>query len=247
MLDLNFGELQVPVAVFVPNEFINSPRRIIEAIVSERLLDLGFGALQYRDDPAVGQRELEISLGISGRTLTRCMRFKPAILTLTLHEHKTRCVPELIAEIAVTLATIQVEIQGPREGCQRGERKSHGIGAKGWDAVRVVLAQRAFDFVPMVRSQQPSRTFCDQSFQIDSIDQIEWVDRVALGLGHFLAFGIANDGVDINVPERHLAREVFGHHDHPGDPEEDDVKACDQDRAGQIALEFWCVLRPSQG
>ena len=36
--------------------------------------------------------------------------------------------------------------------------------------------------------------------------------------------------------ERHFAREVGGHHDHPGDPEEDDVVACYQHAAGQVEV-----------
>jgi len=36
--------------------------------------------------------------------------------------------------------------------------------------------------------------------------------------------------VDVDVFERHATREVRGHHDHSGNPEEDDVVACDQYR-----------------
>ncbi len=36
--------------------------------------------------------------------------------------------------------------------------------------------------------------------------------------------------------ERHAAGEVRGHHDHPGDPEEDDVVAGDQHAAGQVEV-----------
>src|SRR5438093_5558603 len=37
---------------------------------------------------------------------------------------------------------------------------------------------------------------------------------VALRLRHLLALGVAHDGVDVDVAERHLAGEVPGHHHH---------------------------------
>ena len=43
---------------------------------------------------------------------------------------------------------------------------------------------------------------------------------------------VAHEGVDVDVAERHLVHDVQAHHHHPGDPEEDDVEAGDQDVVG---------------
>ncbi len=58
-LDLHLGELQVPVAVLVPDELIHRARDQVEAVGVEVLGHLGLGALQARHDPAVGEGEVE--------------------------------------------------------------------------------------------------------------------------------------------------------------------------------------------
>ncbi len=74
----------------------------------------------------------------------------------------------------------------------------------------------------------------EQRVERDAVDQVDRVQRVALGLRHLLAVVIAHDAVDVDVAKRHPAGEPGRHHDHPGDPEEDDVEAGDQDRRGQV-------------
>ena len=55
LLDLNLGEFQVPVAELIPDEFVDGAGQQVEAVVSEMLRHIGFGALQAADDPAVGE------------------------------------------------------------------------------------------------------------------------------------------------------------------------------------------------
>ena len=47
-------------------------------------------------------------------------------------------------------------------------------------------------------------------------------------LGHLLPLRIPHQAVDVDGFEGHLTGELQGHHDHPGDPEEDDVMPRDQ-------------------
>ena len=68
---------------------------------------------------------------------------------------------------------------------------------------------------------------------VDAVDQVERIEHVALRLRHLLAFLVADDGVDVDVAERHAAGEVGRRHDHARDPEEDDVEAGDQHRRRQ--------------
>ncbi len=57
-----------------------------------------------------------------------------------------------------------------------------------------------------------------------------------------MAFGIAYQAMDIDMLKRDFSREVRGHHHHAGDPEEDNVKTCDQHARRQILLQS-LVLR----
>ena len=79
------------------------------------------------------------------------------------------------------------------------------------------------------------------------VDDLQGVDHVALGLGHLGAALVAHQAVDVDVLERHLAGEVQAQHHHPGDPEEDDVEAGDQDRGRVEARQLGGPLGPAQG
>ena len=51
----------------------------------------------------------------------------------------------------------------------------------------------------------------------------------------------------VNLPEWHVAHELQAHHDHPRDPEEQDVEPGHQHRARIEALQLRRFLRPAQG
>ncbi len=53
--------------------------------------------------------------------------------------------------------------------------------------------------------------------------------------------------MDVDVLERHPAGEMHRHHDHPGDPEEDDVEARDQHGRGQEQVLLDRLGRPADG
>ena len=126
-LQLHLGELDVPVAVLVPHELVEGARGGVEAVLGEALRDLGLGALQPRDDPAVDEGELD------GR-----VRVEPGVLALAVHQHEARGVPELVAEAAVALAALQVEVERAPVGGERGEGEAQRVGAVGGDALGVV-------------------------------------------------------------------------------------------------------------
>jgi hypothetical protein len=56
-LHLHLGQFQVPVAVLIPDEFVDGACEQIEAVVGEVLGDFGLDALQAADDPAVGREK----------------------------------------------------------------------------------------------------------------------------------------------------------------------------------------------
>ena len=99
--------------------------------------------------------------------------------------------------------------------------------------VRELLARALRDRLALLLEHQSGRALRDQRLERRAVDQVERIEDVALRLRHLLAFLVADDRVDVDVAERDFAGEVGRHHDHPDDPEEDDVEAGDQHRRGQ--------------
>jgi hypothetical protein len=67
--------------------------------------------------------------------------------------------------------------------------------AEGWDALGEVLAHVLLDRARGVgASISPVVRLGQQLVQGDAVDQVQRVQRVALGLGHLLAFGVARPG-----------------------------------------------------
>ena len=55
VLELHLGQFDIPVAEFIPDEFINRARQQVEAVIGEMLCDLHFRALQLADNPLVSE------------------------------------------------------------------------------------------------------------------------------------------------------------------------------------------------
>ncbi len=230
-IERGLAEFEEPVAVIVPDKFVQRLRNQVEAIQFHLCFNFGKRDRESGENPMLGR---------SCRRLFESRIPNPQSRRFAVHQHKTRRVPQLVAEILVTLGALQVEIDGAAIGGQRGEGEAHGIGADCLDAVRIILADALLHFLAHLRNQQRGGGFPDQGFQIDAVDQVQRINRVALGLGHLLAFRIAHDGIDVDLAERHLAGEILGGHDHARDPEEDDVEAGNQHRARDEGL----VLTP---
>ena len=78
------------------------------------------------------------------------------------------------------------------------------------------------------------------------VDELDRVEDVAERLRHLLALLVADEGMDVDVAERHLAGQLELHHHHPGDPEEDDVEAGDEDARRVVARELGRLLGPAE-
>ena len=109
-----------------------------------------------------------------------------------------------------------------------------------------MFARRFFNSCLQLRLHQARGLFRHQRIQFDAVDQVQRVQDIAFGLGHLLAFGIPHQAGDIDLPERHVAHELQSHHDHPGDPEENDVETGNQDAGGVKPFEFPGLFRPAQ-
>ena len=79
--------------------------------------------------------------------------------------------------------------------------------------------------------------FFEQGIKIDPVDEIQGIKYVALGFRHLLSILISNQAVDIDFMEGHVIHEFQAHHDHPRNPEKNDVEAGNQDIARIEGLE----------
>ncbi len=141
---------------------------------------------------------------------------------------------------------MQVEIQRAAVGRERGEGEAQRVRAERGDAGRELLARALLDRGALALLQQPVGPLGDQRVDVDTVDEVERVEGVALRLRHLLAFLVAHQRVDVDGAKRHFAGEVGRHHHHPRDPEEDDVEAGHQHRRGQERPQLGRVLRPAQ-
>ena len=168
------------------------------------------------------------------------------VQALHLHQHETRGVPQLVAEIAVALAALAVEADVAPQAGECGEGEAQRVGAVAWDAVGEFLLGVLAHARRGLGLAQPGAALVEQRGQVDAVDQVHRVEHVAVGLAHLAALRVAHQAVDVDMAERHLAGEVRGHHDHPGDPEEDDVEAGDEHAAGQEQVLLHRLGRPAQ-
>ena len=233
------GQFQVPVAILVPDELVQGLGGQIETELVELAGHFGFGALQLRDDPAIRQAQFN--------------GFAVLAAVFAFVQHVARRVPDLVAEVAIAFDAAHVELDVATGGGQRAEGEAQGVGAVAGDAVGELVAGLLLDLFRQFRLHQARGAFLHQGFQVDTVDDIQWVQDVALGLGHLLALTIAYQAVYVHGLERYLRGAVFvlhqvhGEHDHPGNPEENDVEAGDQHVGGVEFLQELGLLRPAQG
>ena len=192
------------------------------------LLYGSLGSLQLRHNPAVDKGEVQQAL----RPAIACADIEAIVLAFAIHEYKAGRIPELIAEVAIALAAIQIKINVSAWGCQACKCKAQGIGAKGSNAFWVLRTGFLFNLGGLLGIHESAGALCDQRIQINAVNQINRIQGIALGFTHLLAFGITHQCMDIDMMKGHLACEMASHHHHARHPEKDDVKAGDQNTGG---------------
>ena len=97
------------------------------------------------------------------KALRACGRSRH-ILALGVHQHKPSGVPELIAKVSISFATLEVEVDiaAERGVCCHGEAQR--ISPKRWNAFRELLARRLLDRARLFRIHEAKRSFGDEAF-----------------------------------------------------------------------------------
>src|SRR3546814_5272883 len=106
--DLRLGELQVPVAVGVPDELVERLRGLVEAVVLDGAAHLGLDLGELADDPAVHP------LAVAGR-------IEAGLVAAFVHLAEARGVPDLGAEVAIALDAALGELD---VAALRGQRRA---------------------------------------------------------------------------------------------------------------------------
>src|SRR5690606_15095492 len=228
-------QLQVPGAVLVPDKLVQGLGGQVEAEGVEVAGHVLLAALQGGDDPAVDRRQVH---GFA---------IDAGVLVVGVLDDEVGGVPQLIAEVAVALDAAHVELDVAAGGGQRQVGEAQGVGDVGSDALGELGAGLLGDLLGQLWLHHAAGALGHQGFEVDAVDDVQRIEHVALGLGHLLALAVAHQAVHVHGLERDLPGQVGGQHDHPGDPEEDDVEAGNQYVGRVEGLEEVGLLRPAEG
>ena len=123
---------------------------------AEALGDCGLGALQLADDPAVDRGQLH-----------RQRLVQPAVASLGVHQHEAGRVPQLVAEVAIALAALQVEVDVAPERGVGGHREAQRVGAVGRRCPREsACARLRRDLRRILGLAQAGRVLLDQRLEV---------------------------------------------------------------------------------
>ena len=139
-VQLNLGQFQIPIAIFVPHELIDRLRCQIKAVLRESIGHFLFRELQAADDPFVHVGKLQRQIVIQAH-----------VVAFAIHQHEARSIPQLVAKVAITIAALQIEFDVAAVGGEAGESEAQCIGAEGGNALGEFFARGFFDGLRLLR------------------------------------------------------------------------------------------------
>ena len=131
-----------------------------------------------------------------------------------MHQYITRGIPQFVAEVAKTLDTADIELDIASGGSQRVVGKTQCISAVGRYAGGKFPARLLLDLFGQLGLHQAGGAFGDQRLQLDTINQVDGVEHITLGFGHFLPMCVTNQAVHIDGVKGRLTAKMQAHHDH---------------------------------
>ena len=129
-------------------------------------------------------------------------------MAVCMAEHVPRSIPYFVAKISVALHTANVELDVAPRGSERIKCIAECIGAISGNALRELFAGRFFNFFCQLRLHQIGRALGYQRFKLDAIDQVNRVQHVPFGFGHFLSLTIADESMHVYGVKRHFVHEL---------------------------------------
>ena len=148
-VEAGLGQLDVPVAVVVPDKVIDLARGHAQLKVVHVLADFLHHVVQAGEDPLVLQLK---GLG------------QLVLLNGEVHHHEARSVPELVAEVAHGFALFNVEAHVVSGGIAGDEVEAQGVGAVAVDHIQRV------DAVAEGFGHLPAEAVADQTVNEDGLE-----------------------------------------------------------------------------
>ena len=218
-------ELEVPVTQLMPGELIHRLRRAADVEGLQARLHLRRRMMQPRHNPLVGSRQTR-----------RREVHGPSVKPLKVHQRKPRRIPQLVNEGLVSLHPLHIELDvatGRRIGRQREPQRVRALRR---NTLGIVSEEKLVGLLILGR----------QLAELHAIDDVQWVDDIALRLRHLLPSLVPHHGVQKDRGEGRLSHEVKPHENHARHPEEDDVEPRLHHRR-RVELRQVCgLLRPAQ-
>ena len=250
---------EVPVAELIPGEVTQRPGRLVELVTIEVRGDLGSGACQPTENPAILDRQ---AVTVTDR------RQAAGLVALEIEHREAGSVPELVAEVSSGLEPLghhprhRLPFVGvvPRTGVLPRFPTPSAVDprlltAAGhcllvfqflWGHVttlRTLVTDREPDILRLTGERGNGEPY---GIGTVAIDQVHRIDAVAFRFRHCLAETVEDLRMDTNVRERDVAHVVEPRQHHPGHPQGDDVAAGDQHAAGIEVVKTLGGLGPSQ-
>ncbi len=235
--DAGFDRLEVPVAELVPGEAVDGEQGIAEAVLLEAAAHLAGGEEETAADPPVLQRPLPRPLEQPERGPARMRLGGP--LPVEHRGHRIRRGADLLLDLH-RLPELRDEHLFRRPG-EEPEGVPQLVGEV---AAHLETAGVEADVLPLGVEHDEAVT---HRIGAVLVDHLQRVDAVAEGFRHPAAVLVPDHPGDVNRAEGDLPGEAQVGDDHPGDPEEDDVVAGDENVRRVVILELRGLLRPAEG
>ena len=144
--------------ILVPDELVDGVGDVVEAVLGEALARRRLPRAAARE---MIQRSAWLKLSSRGRAAglaSPCVLAQAAVLAFAIHQHEARGVPELVAEVAVALAALGVEVDVAAQRGQRGEGEAQRVGAEGRGCPRGIPSRCSC--APWARSRACAGRWC---------------------------------------------------------------------------------------
>ena len=140
-------------------------------------------------------------------------------------ESKASGIPKLVAEHSVTnnALDIKVDIAALNSVCEKSESES--IGSTFRDTIGKVGSLILLGLGNFLRWKVAAVELGQKRLESATIDHLEGIDDVSERLGHLAPILVSDHCVQVHSIEGELVGELETHHNHPRDPEEQNVKA----------------------
>mmetsp|Transcript_6766 Transcript_6766/g.16439 ORF Transcript_6766/g.16439 Transcript_6766/m.16439 type:complete len:545 (-) Transcript_6766:224-1858(-) len=139
------------------------------------------------------------------------------------HQRKASRVPQLVAELAVRHDPRHIEIEIPCLQCVREKPVAKRVGAALGKALREVELQSCGSLDDLIRVQVALLQLLLQPLQGSALNDLDRINHIAQGFAHLAAILVPDHRVQENGIERQLVCQREPHHDHPRDPEEQNI------------------------